>query len=68
MRHSLKLTKGKRSVKARRRLLTFNFPFFNGTVETESFTVRNRINNGEIIISQRRGAGSIAIPIVDINS
>lgn len=54
----------RRSGRPLRRLLTFNFPFFNGTVETNSFRVRNRVNRGEIIVSQRRGAGSITTPIV----
>lgn len=63
MRPSLRLSL-KRSRGPIRRILTFRFPFFNGTVETGAFRVRQRVNRGEIIVSQSRGAGSITTPIV----
>lgn len=47
-----------------RRLLRFVFPFFTGTVVTDAFRVRNRVNKGEIIVSQRRGAGSTTTPVI----
>lgn len=68
LRASLNLSKTtsislKRSARLQR-LLTFTFPFFNGTVFTGTFQVRNLVNRGEIIVSQRRGAGSITPPVV----
>ncbi|MGO4274393.1 hypothetical protein AB4Z22_31930, partial [Paenibacillus sp. TAF58] len=38
---------------------------FNGTVfTTGTFRVWNLVNRGEIIVTQRRGAGSITTPVV----
>jgi hypothetical protein len=49
-----------------RKLITFFFPnIFPGTsVVTRSFQVNQLINTGEVIVSQRRSAGSIATPVV----
>jgi hypothetical protein len=56
----------KRSTTTIRQLITFLFPnIFPGTsVVTRSFRVTQLVNTGEVIVSQRRAAGSSTTPIV----
>jgi hypothetical protein len=47
-----------------RRVVPFTFVSFRGTVLTASFRVRRAVNRGEVIVSQSRGSGSSAVPVI----
>jgi hypothetical protein len=62
---SLKLSR-KRSVSSIRRSVVFRFPRIGPgvTVFSGAFRLRNSINFGEVIISQRPSAGFLAAPVI----
>ncbi|WP_276356101.1 hypothetical protein [Cohnella caldifontis] len=64
MRPSLKRSARRSSLKTIRQVIPFIFLSFRGTVLTASFQVRRAINRGEVVVSQSRGVGTTATPVI----